>query len=66
MSVAECIACGSDIKFSVEPKMGLIVTCDAELEIVWLDPLELDWPFDEDDYEEEDDYYDDDYDDDDE
>ena len=67
MAVAECIACGSDIKFSAEPKMGLLVTCpscDAELEIVWLDPLELDWPFDESDFDDDDydDYYEEDYD----
>jgi hypothetical protein len=31
-------------------KIGLQVTCkscDTELEVVWLDPLELDWPMDE-------------------
>jgi hypothetical protein len=22
-------------------------SCDTELEVVWLDPLELDWPMDE-------------------
>ena len=65
MSVAECIACGADIKFSAEPKMGLMVTCpscDAELEVVWLDPIELDWPF-EDDYDDDydEDYYEDDF-----
>jgi lysine biosynthesis protein LysW len=30
------------------PKMGMLVACadcGAELEIVWLDPLELDWPY---------------------
>jgi hypothetical protein len=32
--------------------------CDAELEVVWLDPVELDWPF-IDDYDDEEDYYDD-------
>ena len=56
----ECISCGAEIKIPGTPKMGLLVTCkscDAELEVVWLDPLELDWPFDEDDYEEDDYYY---------
>jgi len=36
--------------------------CHTELEVVWLDPVELDWPYDddEDDYDE---YEDSDYDD---
>jgi len=33
-------------------------SCDAELEVVWLEPLELDWAYDEDEFEDE---YDDDY-----
>jgi len=60
MTFAECISCGTEIKFSAPPTMGLMVTCpecDAELEVVWLDPVELDWPFDEEDFEEDEDYY---------
>lgn len=61
MAFAECISCGSEIKLSTQPKMGSQVTCpecDAELEVVWLDPIELDWPFDDDeDYEDDEDYY---------
>ena len=64
MSFAECISCGSEIKFARQPKMGLTVTCpecDAELEVVWLDPIELDWPFDDEEFEEDEEYdYDDD------
>jgi lysine biosynthesis protein LysW len=57
MALAECISCGSDIKIAGRPKMGLQVRCpdcDAELEVVWLDPLELDWPFDDEDYDDDD------------
>jgi len=36
--------------------------CRAELEIVWLDPIELDWPYD-DDEDEYDEYEDSDFDD---
>lgn len=61
MNFAECISCGSEIKITGQPKMGMQVTCpdcDAGLEVVWLDPLELDWPFDEEDYvDDDDDYY---------
>ncbi|MCW5875912.1 MAG: hypothetical protein KIS85_03430 [Anaerolineales bacterium] len=42
------------------PKIGARVqcqSCEAELEVVWLSPLELDWPVD--DYEDE---YDDEFD----
>lgn len=59
MAFAECISCGADIKLSSQPKMGLQVVCpecSAELEVVWLDPVELDWPFDEEDYEEDEEY----------
>jgi hypothetical protein len=24
-------------------------SCNTEVEVVWLDPVELDWPYDEDD-----------------
>ena len=61
MTAAECISCGAEIGFRTQPKMGMLITCpecDSELEVVWLDPVELDWPFDDDDeYEEDDEYY---------
>ena len=66
MDAGECISCGNQITIKGEAQMGMMVTCpkcNAELEVVWLDPLELDWPF-EDDYNDDDDdsdyYYDDD------
>ncbi len=47
----------------LNPKMGQTVrcsTCGAQLEVVWLDPVELDWPFDDDEGDElDDDYWDD-------
>jgi alpha-aminoadipate carrier protein LysW len=60
MTFAECISCGTEIKFSAQPKMGHLVTCpdcSADLEVVWLDPVELDWPYDEEDFEEDEEYY---------
>jgi lysine biosynthesis protein LysW len=41
--------------------MGQRVKCGAcgtELEVVWLDPVELDWPYDEDDEEFDEEYED--------
>ena len=66
--VAECPACGNEVKFRVKPRMGQAVVCpncESELEVVWLDPVEIDWPFDDDEDEDDEDYYDydDDYDD---
>ena len=59
MTIVECISCGTEIKFSAQPKMGTLVSCsdcDAKLEVVWLDPVELDWPFDDDDDDDDADY----------
>jgi alpha-aminoadipate carrier protein LysW len=60
MEIAECVSCGADIKFRESPKMGQSVkcqNCNAELEVVWLDPVEVDWPFDDDYDEDDEDYY---------
>jgi lysine biosynthesis protein LysW len=47
----------------LNPKMGqpvLCSACGARLEVVWLDPVELDWPFDDDEGDElDEDYWDD-------
>lgn len=54
MNEATCPSCSATVSVKGTPKIGVHVTCkscDTELEIVWLDPLELDWPMDE--YEEE-------------
>ncbi len=78
MTKGKCPMCGASVTVPTNAKEGDLVycdACDAELEIVNLKPLELDWPledydYDEDneDYEYEDDFEDDDdydYDDDD-
>ena len=60
MTLVECISCETEIEFSAQPKMGVLVTCpecESKLEVVWLDPVELDWPFDDDEDDEDDDYY---------
>lgn len=54
MNEAACPSCNATVTVKGTPKIGVHVTCkscDTELEIVWLDPLELDWPMDE--YEED-------------
>lgn len=60
---AECPSCGTHINLTLSPKMGQQVVCSsckAELEVVWLEPVQLDWPYDIDDLEDDwDDAYDD-------
>jgi alpha-aminoadipate carrier protein LysW len=58
MQSAECPQCGSEVSVGSQPRIGKLVeckSCGAELEVVWLDPLELDWPMmdDEDDYDDD-------------
>ncbi|HAF61932.1 MAG TPA: lysine biosynthesis protein LysW [Anaerolineaceae bacterium] len=56
MKTAACPDCGSEVNVGSQPRVGKQVVCDscgAELEVVWLDPIELDYPMmDFDDYEE--------------
>ena len=55
MVMAQCPSCGAQVSIFTKPKMGQRVkcnTCSSELEVVWLEPVELDWAiegFDEDD-----------------
>jgi len=58
MNTAECPQCGNEVNLGTQPKLGKLVECKecgAELEVVWLDPLELDWPLDVDEFEEDED-----------
>ena len=61
MDAGECTSCGHQIPVKEDASMGMKVTCPkckAELEVVWLDPLELDWPFEDyDDDDDDEDYY---------
>jgi alpha-aminoadipate carrier protein LysW len=68
--VSDCPSCGNSVNVGAKPRMGQLVTCRScktELEVVWLEPVELDWPYvdelyddgDEDyDYDDEDDDFD--------
>lgn len=72
MEVVACPDCGQKIDLGPQPKLGQEVVCpycEADLEVISLDPLELDWAYvepaaEEDDWEDMDDW-DDDWDDDD-
>ena len=48
MPVSTCLDCGRSIDLWLKPKEGQVVTCsmcDADLEVVSVDPLELDWAY---------------------
>ncbi len=47
MGAAKCPSCGKLIELGRTPRMGQKIRCfdcSSRLEVVWLDPLELDWP----------------------
>ncbi len=51
---AVCPDCGEKIPLSPPIRLGAQVTCpncEAELEIVETDPVELDWVYEDDDYD---------------
>jgi alpha-aminoadipate carrier protein LysW len=48
MATSMCLDCGRSIDLGLKPKEGQIVTCpmcDADLEVISIDPLELDWAY---------------------
>jgi lysine biosynthesis protein LysW len=63
MSVALCPDCEEGINFGSRVRIGQRVTCPhcgADLEVIELTPLELDWVYEDADWEEEEDDDDDD------
>lgn len=56
MAIAICLGCDEDIRFPGRPRLGQAVTCHrcgARLEIVDVNPLELDWSSQSDDTDED-------------
>ncbi len=52
---ADCPSCHTSLILTW-PELGQRITCHsctAELEIVWLNPVELDWPPEDNDYRDE-------------
>ncbi|HUV94098.1 MAG TPA: lysine biosynthesis protein LysW [Anaerolineae bacterium] len=57
MPLATCPGCDGDIMIPYRAKIGDGVTCPscgAELEVVDTDPIDLDWAYDDSDYEHDD------------
>ena len=62
MSISKCPLCGEKIKVGNQPWLGQefeCPACEAILEVVTLDPVSLDYPYDDDGYLEAD--YDEDF-----
>ena len=58
----DCLACGDDVYVGRDPKIGSYIycnNCDAEFQIIDLDPVLIDWPEDDDYFDDEEGYYDD-------
>lgn len=67
MTIGVCPACEQDITVN-RPEEGQKITCPKcgdELEVVGVNPLELDWHYEDDEWDDDDDWDDDDWDDDD-
>ena len=61
-TMAECPSCGVMVFFEMRPKLGQFIdcpSCNEFLEVIDLDPVLLDWPVEEGDYD--DDFDDDDW-----
>ena len=58
----ECLVCNDDVYVGQNPKVGSYVTCngcDAEFQIVDLEPVLIDWPEFDDYVDDEEGYYND-------
>lgn len=58
MHSAACPACGAQVTLSNQTKIGQRVICGScceKLEVTWLEPIELDYPLDDDDSDDADD-----------
>ena len=59
MNYALCPSCDEKIRISGKPYIGLSVTCPScgdDLEVVQVDPIELDWVFYDDDEDDDSDW----------
>jgi len=59
---AICPSCGEWVKLPDHPKIGQKITCmecEADLEVIEVNPVELDWAFMEDEFDDEEDWDDD-------
>ena len=56
IQMAKCPECGNPIQLSKNVKLGALITCpecDCSLEVISLNPLDLDYAFGDEEWEEE-------------
>lgn len=61
--IAQCVECDDNVELGSLPRVGMKVTCHscgARLEIVSLEPAEVDWAYEEDDGTDDEEWDDDD------
>ena len=59
-NAVECLLCYELIDVGVNPKLDRFITCkncDGIFEIINLDPIMIDWPYYDDDYDDDDDIF---------
>lgn len=58
----ECLACNDEIFVGKDPEINSYIycnNCDAEFQIIDLEPILIDWPENDDYFDDEEGYYDD-------
>jgi transcription elongation factor Elf1 len=60
--IVECLACADDVYVGLDPKIGSYIycnNCDAEFQIIAIEPVLIDWPDEDDYFDDVEGYYDD-------
>lgn len=59
MKSGKCLSCGTQVPVMANDKVGMLVycpECDAELEIIKLNPVKFDWPLEDIDIDDDEEY----------
>ena len=62
MAIVSCVECDEELEINGSPRLGQKVVCPncgAALEVASVNPLELDWAYEDEGWDEDDDFVDD-------
>lgn len=62
MAIVSCVECDEELEINGSPRLGQKVACPncgAALEVASVNPLELDWAYEDEGWDEDDDFVDD-------
>jgi alpha-aminoadipate/glutamate carrier protein LysW len=62
MAIVSCVECDEELEINGSPRLGQKVACPncgASLEVASVNPLELDWAYEDEGWDEDDDFVDD-------